>query len=206
MSTTADPAHDKAGWRHRILARRSAMSSEMRSSEAKSLVAAVTALPMVECGATVCGYLPFGSEPGSLDMIEALRAAGARVLLPVVPHAPGPLQWAVFHGARSLVAGRLRAIQEPTGSRFPPTVLQEASLVLVPALAVDRVGVRLGRGAGYYDRSLPLAAPTAALVAVVRDDEFVPRLPADAHDVRMTGVLTPHGGLTVLRSNLCSEH
>ena len=47
--------------------------------------------------------------------------------------------------------------------------------MLVPALAVDRRGVRLGRGAGFYDRSLPLAAPAARLVAVVRDDELVDR-------------------------------
>jgi 5-formyltetrahydrofolate cyclo-ligase len=58
--------------------------------------------------------------------------------------------------------------------------------------------VRLGRGAGFYDRSLPLAAPTALLVAVVRDDELVDRLPAEPHDVRMTHALTPHGGVVAL--------
>jgi 5-formyltetrahydrofolate cyclo-ligase len=68
----------------------------------------------------------------------------------------------------------------------------------VPALAVDRRGVRLGRGGGYYDRSLPLAAPGAALVAVVRDTELVPHLPSDPHDVPMTAALTPTAGLTPL--------
>jgi 5-formyltetrahydrofolate cyclo-ligase len=58
--------------------------------------------------------------------------------------------------------------------------------------------VRLGRGAGFYDRSLPLAARTARLVAVVRDDELVDRLPAEPHDVRMTYALTPNGGLVAL--------
>src|SRR4029077_10013888 len=69
---------------------------------------------------------------------------------------------------------------------------------LWPALAVDGAGVRLGRGAGFYDRSLPLAAPTARLVAVVRDDELVDRLPAEPHEVRMTHALTPNGGLVAL--------
>ncbi|MGH8967718.1 MAG: 5-formyltetrahydrofolate cyclo-ligase, partial [Actinomycetes bacterium] len=70
--------------------------------------------------------------------------------------------------------------------------------VLVPALAVDRDGNRLGRGAGFYDRSLIYASPHARLVAVVRDDELVGALPADAHDVRMTHALTPSGGIVPL--------
>ena len=68
----------------------------------------------------------------------------------------------------------------------------------MPALAVDRAGVRLGRGAGFYDRSLPLADPAARLVAVVRDDELVDRLPAEPHDVRMTHALTPGRGFVAL--------
>ena len=71
-------------------------------------------------------------------------------------------------------------------------------MILVPALAVDRTGVRLGRGAGFYDRSLPLADPAARLVAVVRDDELVDHLPAEPHDVRMTHALTPRDGLVAL--------
>ena len=71
-------------------------------------------------------------------------------------------------------------------------------MILVPALAVDRAGVRLGRGAGFYDRSLPLADAAARLIAVVRDDELVARLPAEPHDVRMTHALTPHNGLVTL--------
>ncbi len=79
-----------------------------------------------------------------------------------------------------------------------PTRSPDASVILVPALAVDRAGVRLGRGAGFYDRSLPLADAAARLIAVVRDDELVDRLPAEPHDVRMTHALTPRGGLVTL--------
>jgi 5-formyltetrahydrofolate cyclo-ligase len=68
----------------------------------------------------------------------------------------------------------------------------------VPALAVDRAGVRLGRGAGFYDRTLPLASPAALLVAVVRDDEIVDRLPTEPHDVPVTHALTPNGGMVAL--------
>ncbi|MGH3580223.1 MAG: 5-formyltetrahydrofolate cyclo-ligase, partial [Mycobacterium sp.] len=70
--------------------------------------------------------------------------------------------------------------------------------VLVPALAVDRRGNRLGRGAGFYDRALPLADPDARLIAVVRDDELLDEVPAEPHDVAMTHMLTPGLGVVAL--------
>ena len=87
--------------------------------------------------------------------------------------------------------GRGLGCASPAEPWLPADAIATASGGLVPALAVDRDGVRLGRGAGFYDRSLPLADPTARLVAVVRDDELVDRLPAEPHDVRMTHALTP---------------
>jgi 5-formyltetrahydrofolate cyclo-ligase len=74
----------------------------------------------------------------------------------------------------------------------------DAAVVFVPALAVDRAGVRLGRGAGFYDRTLRSAGPSARLVAVVRDDELVDEIPAEPHDVPMTHALTPGRGLVEL--------
>ncbi len=125
---------------------------------------------------------------------------GVRVLLPVVRHDEAglrvPLQWGEYrHGGLVQTPFGLR---EPAEPWLPADAIATATVVLVPALAVDRAGVRLGRGAGFYDRSLPLAAPTARLVAVVRDDELVDRLPAEPHDVRMTHALTPNGGLVAL--------
>lgn len=70
--------------------------------------------------------------------------------------------------------------------------------MLVPALAVDRQGVRLGRGRGFYDRSLRCRDPHARLVAVVRTVELVDVLPSEPHDVPMTHALTPERGLIAL--------
>lgn len=84
---------------------------------------------------------------------------------------------------------------EPTGPRLGVRAIGTAGLVVVPALAVDSTGVRLGRGAGHYDRSLVFAAPDALLVGVVRDQEFVPHLPSDPHDIRLNAVLTPGQGM-----------
>ncbi|MEU6646743.1 5-formyltetrahydrofolate cyclo-ligase [Saccharomonospora sp. NPDC046836] len=192
-----EPANDKLSkgeWRARLTAERAAISAERRATEAGALAEAVTSLT----ADTVCCYVPFGDEPGSITLLDVLRGRGARVLLPVVPPTPAPLDWAEYTGASGLVTGRFRGVLEPTGPRLGPRGIAAADLVLLPALAVDRRGVRLGRGAGFYDRSLPFAAPDTGLVAVIRDSELVDRLPAEPHDIRMTGALTPGHGLVRL--------
>jgi 5-formyltetrahydrofolate cyclo-ligase len=149
---------------------------------------------------TVCAYVPVGLEPGSVAMLDTLRRAGTRVLLPMaVTDADGtplPLCWGEYRPGE-LVAARF-GLLEPGGSRLPAATLAEAGLVIVPALAVDRRGVRLGRGAGFYDRSLPLRDPAARLMAVVRDDELLDEVPAEPHDVRMTDALTPGRGVVAV--------
>ncbi|PRX50047.1 5-formyltetrahydrofolate cyclo-ligase [Prauserella shujinwangii] len=194
MHPTDNEHLGKADWRARLIAGRAAISAQQRVGEARALADAVAGL----AGGTVCCYVPFGAEPGSLALLDVLRDRGARVLLPVVPPAAGPLDWAVYEGTSALVPGRYRGILEPGGPRLGPEGIGEADRVLLPALGVDHTGVRLGRGAGYYDRSLPFASPGAELVAVIRDTEFVERLPAEPHDVRMTAVLTPGRGVLAL--------
>lgn len=154
----------------------------------------------VEPGTTVCAYTPVGSEPGTVDLLDELLRLAERVLLPVARSSPDdtplPLQWGEYRPAE-LVTARW-GLLEPPQPWLPPTALAEAELVLLPALAVDRRGVRLGRGAGYYDRSLGARDPRARLVAVVRDAELLDELPSDPHDVPMTHALTPERGLITL--------
>ncbi|MBK1785496.1 5-formyltetrahydrofolate cyclo-ligase [Prauserella sp. ASG 168] len=194
MPDRPGPGAGKGEWRAWLTAGRAAISPQQRVLEANSLAQAVTGLT----ASTVCCYVPFGSEPGSLSLLDVLRDAGARVLLPVVPSTPGPLDWAEYTGTSALVAGRLRGVLEPSGPRLGPGGVGEANVVLLPALGVDHRGVRLGRGAGYYDRSLGFAGAHTELVAVIRDTELVEELPAEPHDVRMTAVLTPGKGLVPL--------
>jgi 5-formyltetrahydrofolate cyclo-ligase len=188
----------KTELRAEILAARRALAPQQHDAEAHALSTHLTTLIVPD--ETVCAYVPVGSEPGSAELIDSLLRRRVRVLLPVAHHdaagLPVPLLWGEYRPGR-LVAARF-GLQEPAEPWLPADAIASASVVLVPALAVDRTGVRLGRGAGFYDRSLPLAAPAARLVAVVRDDELVARLPAEPHDVRMTHALTPTGGLTEL--------
>jgi 5-formyltetrahydrofolate cyclo-ligase len=191
----------KGELRDAVLRRRRLISAEQRHAEADALRGHLPAL--VRAGQTVCAYVPVGSEPGSQAMLDLLAGLG-RVLLPVAREDetgfPQPLQWGEYRvGALQdgLVDARF-GLREPEPPWLDVDAIATASVVLVPALAVDLAGVRLGRGAGFYDRSLVWADPAAKLVAVVRDDELVDRLPAEDHDVTMTHALTPGRGLVAL--------
>jgi 5-formyltetrahydrofolate cyclo-ligase len=100
------------------------------------------------------------------------------------------LDWAVYDGA--LVPARF-GLREPSGPRLGPAAIGSAALVVVPAVAVDRRGVRLGRGGGSYDRALARVPAGTMIVAALYDGELVDALPADPHDVRVTAVATPSG-------------
>lgn len=191
-------APDKESVRAAVLAARRALSPELRRIEALALRDHLMAVTTP--GTTVCAYVPVGTEPGSPEWLDALVSADIRVLLPVARKqsgVPQPMSWGEYSSRDGLVAAP-RGLREPAEPWLPPATLSEASAVVVPALAVDRSGARLGRGAGFYDRTLPLAAPGTRLIAVVRDDEIVDRLPSNDHDVAMTHALTPGRGLVPL--------
>ncbi|MFY9764141.1 MAG: 5-formyltetrahydrofolate cyclo-ligase [Mycobacterium sp.] len=188
----------KAALRQRLLAARRSVSDGARADEARSLAEHVNAV--VDSGGTVCAYVPVGAEPGSIEMVDVLLQRANRVLLPVArttaDNSPVALQWGEYRPGQ-LVAARF-GLLEPAGPWLPATALAEASVVLVPALAVDRTGVRLGRGRGFYDRTLVSRNPHARLVAVIRDEELLDELPHEPHDVPMTHALTPGRGLVEL--------
>ncbi|MEO7195523.1 MAG: 5-formyltetrahydrofolate cyclo-ligase [Pseudonocardiaceae bacterium] len=185
--------------RRRLVAARRAVPVTVREVEAAALAAAVAEVVLAGAPDTVCAYWPVGGEPGSPELLDTLARRGWRVLLPVVGATEAPLDWAEYTGAESLRAGPL-GLFEPTGPRLGRAAITIATLVLVPALAVDRRGTRLGRGGGHYDRSLPLARPGTPLIAIVRDDEVLATLPAQPHDVPVTAALTPGRGLLPLPS------
>jgi 5-formyltetrahydrofolate cyclo-ligase len=189
VTESAQDPESKAALRRRLSTARGELAPDIRDQEASALVKWVAALD----ASVVCCYLPVGTEPGSVAMVDAIRA---RVLLPVVTGRE-PLDWAEYAGEQGLVPGPY-GLREPGGPRLGAEAIGLADVILIPALAVDRRGVRLGRGAGHYDRSLPLARADAALIAVVRDDELLEHLPDEPHDVRMTATLTPALGIREL--------
>jgi 5-formyltetrahydrofolate cyclo-ligase len=189
----------KGEWRRAVLAARRALDPALRAERALALTDGALALA-AETGGPVCAYLPIGTEPWAPAGVEALRAAGHEVLLPVVPAQRGPLDWARYDGPGSLADGPI-GLREPSGTRLGPSAVTRARLVLVPGLAADRSGVRLGRGAGHYDHTLPLVGRDVPIVIVIDDDELVDVLPAEPHDHPMTAALLPAGGHTLLGKN-----
>ncbi len=151
-------------------------------------------------GRTVCAYVPVGAEPGSIEMLDVLLRQADRVLLPVVRTAGDDSAMALLWGEYQpgqLVAARF-GVLEPAGPWLPATAVADASVLFIPALAVDRRGARLGRGRGFYDRTLGLRNPDARLIAVVRDEELLDEVPHEPHDVPVTHALTPGHGLVEL--------
>jgi 5-formyltetrahydrofolate cyclo-ligase len=191
-----DVAAEKAAWRRRIRAARRARTPETHARQALLITQAALELAG-RIGGPVCAYLPTGAEPWSVAGVEALCDAGHEVFLPVVADRTGPLEWAVFGGAGALAEGPF-GLWEPTGPRLGPQAVSRAHLVLLPALAADRHGVRLGQGGGFYDRTLPLADADVALVVVLDDDELVDALPAEPHDRRVDAAILPGSGVTML--------
>jgi 5-formyltetrahydrofolate cyclo-ligase len=188
----------KAALREQLLAARGGVADAVRAAEARMLAEHLERA--VSAGSTVCAYVPVDSEPGSIEMLDVLLRRSARVLLPVARTAeddtPMRLRWGEYRPG-GLIPGRW-GLLEPPEPWLPESALAEAGLVVVPALAVDHRGVRLGRGRGFYDRSLDGSDPQARLIAVVRDAELVDELPAEPHDVPMTHAITPRRGMIAL--------
>ncbi|WP_017597169.1 5-formyltetrahydrofolate cyclo-ligase [Nocardiopsis lucentensis] len=184
---------DKRTLRRRILAGRRERGREERDRVGSAVRDTLMELPWLTMGGTVACYYSVGGEPDTRKLVTALWRRGAYVLLPVFLPG-GELDWAAFDGPGSLApAGH--GLVEPTGRRYGPGALAGADAVICPALAVDREGMRLGRGAGCYDRALAHKGPHTPSIAVVHDEEFVASVPREPHDRPVDAVVTPGGGL-----------
>ena len=145
----------------------------------------------VRRAATVAAYISVRNEPGTGALIEALHALGRRVILPVVLR-DLDLDWAEYTGADELVpAGR--GLLEPVGRTLGVDAIATADVVLCPGVAVDRTGMRLGRGGGCYDRALGRVPVGTFVCTLLYDGEVVAQVPADVHDRRVSAVVTEKG-------------
>lgn len=188
----------KRAVRNRIRAERRLRSPQQRRADAAALAAVVLELPEIATARCVALYASMPGEPETEPLRRALRAGGTRVLLPIVLD-DGYLDWADDDGDLHDTNGY--GGPEPLGPRLGVDAISQAQVVLVPALAVDTLGNRLGQGAGFYDRTLPALDPTVPVFAVVHDSEvfdaaIVP-VPVEPHDVPVDAILTPHRCLRV---------
>jgi 5-formyltetrahydrofolate cyclo-ligase len=170
------------------------MSTQEREAAAGALAVTVRELPECVHSKTVAAYVSIGSEPGTGLLLDTLRAAGVRVLLPVLLP-DNDLDWAEHRG-QSALQRTSRGLFEPAGPRLGQEAVTAAQTVLLPGLAVDTRGIRLGRGGGSYDRVLDRisrAGTRPTLVVVLYTHEVVDAVPAEAHDGTVDAALTPAG-------------
>ena len=186
---SASPVRTKAEIRTRLTAARRSLPARTRHAADAALRAALVAFLAARRAKVVAAYAPQPREPGGADLPDALAAATRTVLLPVVG-SDRDLDWAVHTG--DLRTGRY-GLREPAGRRLGADAIATADLVVVPALAADRRGARLGRGRGYYDRALARTAPGALVLALLYDGELLDALPTEPHDRPVHGAVTPTG-------------
>ena len=133
----------------------------------------------------VAAYISVGTEPSTRELLRP------GWLLPVLLPG-GDLDWIAYDGR---LAPAARGLVEPVGDRLGVGAVTTCDLVLVPALAVDRRGHRLGRGGGSYDRAL--AGAPGLTVALLHDGELVDQVPVEPHDIAVRAAVTPTGGLVL---------
>lgn len=180
--------NDKGDIRIRILRARNAMTREEIGSGSAAIVKRLTELDQIRRASTVMAYLGFGSEALIDDLILWGWKTGKRIAVPLCRPASRELVVCRVDGFDELECGHY-GIREPRGDLVRPVPQDEIDAVVVPAVAFDRKGHRLGYGGGYYDRFLP-GTPRAMRIGAAFTGQIVAEIPADPHDVPMDSIVT----------------
>ena len=189
-------AADKARLRRQLITARKLISDSIRNEAGRLIRDHVLEMAEVAAAGTVAAYYSVGTEPDTHGLIFALWKRGSYVVLPVLLP-DGDLDWASYEGPDSLAPGPRGLLQPVEPVRGAGTVAR-ADIVLVPALAVDVFGHRLGRGGGSYDRALARVGAQVPTIALLYDSELLPSVPVAAHDRVVRAVARPGHGITRL--------
>jgi 5-formyltetrahydrofolate cyclo-ligase len=179
-------ADQKAELRREALARRDALPADARQAAADAIAA--RSFPVaVGPGLIVSGFMPLKSEISPLPLMKTLASHGARLALPVIAGRGKPLLMRAWQFGEPLDRGQW-GIREPK----PAAPEIEPDILLVPLLAFDRAGYRIGYGAGYYDMTIAWLRArkvvTAAGMAFAAQE--IPKIPTTPRDARLDLVLT----------------
>ncbi|MFT4214456.1 MAG: 5-formyltetrahydrofolate cyclo-ligase [Microbacterium sp.] len=182
-------ADAKRALRADLRERRRQLTEGARMAAASGVTEQLDALVIRSGARSVSCFLSSPSEPGTREFIEAAVRRGIRVLLPIT-RADGLLDWAVAVPGGDVVDG-LFGMPEPVADVLSPLAVNDVDLLIVPAAAVDRTGMRLGWGRGYFDKTLGSMQRCPPVYAVIYDSELLDEVPRDVHDQPVTGVVTP---------------
>lgn len=196
QSVIAEPpvASEKRRLRAELRALRRTLDASALARAAGRVQAAAAALPALAAARTVAGYAACDGELDVAAILDAARARGAAVALPRCRTDAGIELVPVEAGDPLVARGARGRVPEPTGPASDPADLPAPALILVPSVALDRCGFRLGRGGGDYDRLLPaLRAAGWTIVGVCHAAALVDGLPTEPHDVPVDAILTDEG-------------
>lgn len=180
---------DKRTVRQQMIEARLGLGPDERAERSRRAQMALVQSAWFQQASLVMLYLPFRGEVETALVAEAARAAGKRLVLPRVATRPVKKLWLHLWEGEPVVG--TYGILEPAQS-WPLVEPGEVDLVVVPGVAFDRQGTRLGYGGGYYDRTLPLMK-RARFVALAYGFQVVNALPAAPHDVPLHGIATEEG-------------
>ena len=183
------PREAKHALRQEILRRREALGPAARDTLSEEIFGRITALETFRHAATVLAYAHFGSEPCTSAFLQTVLDAGKTLVLPRVEDRNLLGLYAVTDLQRELAPGTW-GIREPRPEACARVEPQALDFVLVPGVAFDRRGGRLGYGGGFYDRLIGGLRRRPALVAGAFEVQMVERVPSDDHDVRVDLVVT----------------
>jgi 5-formyltetrahydrofolate cyclo-ligase len=188
----------KRGLRARILRERDAIPAEDRVAASASIAASLLAREDFASSKTVLLTLPFGSEWDTRALLRAALARAKTVALPRVNLATGMLDICAITRLEHDAAPGYRGIPEPCAHC---ALLDVATIdwALVPGVAFDRDGHRIGYGGGYYDRLLPLLRADACRVAGAFELQLIDHVPAASHDVAVDAVVTEARSISIAR-------
>lgn len=178
----------KAGLRAEVRLRRRTRSASEREAATAGLTENLISLVLDRAPTLVGCYLSGPDEPNTRPFLAWAAANGVDVIVPV-SRRDGLLDWVRASGGAEQVG--LFGISEMVGDVVAGQVFQDVDLLLIPAAAVDRSGMRMGWGRGYFDRALASLEEQPPVFAVVYDDELRNSVPAESHDKPVDGVVTP---------------
>jgi 5-formyltetrahydrofolate cyclo-ligase len=179
----------KLALRQRTLSARDALPPGVRTAASDAIAARILADPEFTRAKAVLLTLPFRSEWDTLPLVRATLTAGKTVAIPRVDMTTRMLDLHTIADPDRDVGAGHRGIPEPR-LHCPRIGYAAIDFVLVPGVAFDRCGRRLGYGGGYYDRLLPLFSPRVARVAGAFELQLVDRVPAAPHDIAVDAIFT----------------
>ena len=183
-----DVRGQKRALRAELRERRRTRTSTERASDDSGLTRQLESLAESLGVTYLAAYLSTPNEPSTRDFLSWACQRGIKVILPI-SRADGLLDWAPYDASEE--SEDITGMPVPTSDLLNPMTINDVGLILVPAATVDRSGMRMGWGQGYFDKTLGSMEKCPPVYAVIFDEELVDTVPSEVHDKRVNGVVTP---------------